>query len=316
MKKYLITGGAGFIGSHLADTLVSEGIEVVILDNLYLGCLRNIQHLLDRNKIRFIKEDLLNFEKVRKLMIEEKFDRVYHLAANSDISQGINNTDLDLNLNLQTTRSVLEGMKDSNTQELMFASTSAIYGETDHEIVEDMGPLFPVSFYGASKLAAEAYISVYSKNFGIKVWIARFPNVVGERATHGAVFDFVNKLEADQSKLEVLGDGSQCKPYLYVKELIDAVQYFINNGDEQLNYVNIGVESRTYVKDIARIVIEEMGNKAKIDYTGGDRGWVGDVPKFRYSIKKIHDLGWKAKLLSDDSVRKAVREIIKLKKKQ
>ena len=316
MRKYLITGGAGFIGSHLADRLVIEGAEVVILDNLLLGTLGNIKHLIDRNQVRFIEEDLLNFDQVRFIMNEEKFDRVYHLAANSDIAQGINQTDLDFNLNLQTTRSVLEGMSASKTKELMFASTSAIYGETDHEISEDFGPLFPVSFYGASKLAAEAYISVYAYNHGMKVWIARFPNVVGERATHGAIFDLIKKLEANPKKLEVLGDGSQCKPYLYVKELADAIQYFINKGKDSFNYINIGVESRTYVRDIVRIVIEEMGHKPNIEYTGGDRGWVGDVPNFRYSIKKMNRLGWKAKLLSDESVRKAVQEILNSRKKQ
>ncbi len=317
--KVLVTGGAGFIGSHLSELLLQKEFQVVGIDNFHLGNQGNLVPLNRSPHYRFQELDVLNQKELNLLFAKEKFDRVYHLAANSDIARGLQERDLDLRLNLKTTTAVLEAMasvKDyAPCKEIVFASTSAIYGDSEHLLHEDFGPLFPVSFYGASKLAAEAFLSAFAHSFGFCAWIVRFPNVVGGRATHGAILDFVKKLEANPEELEVLGNGSQTKPYLYVKELCNAIEFFIGRSKNNLNYVNLGVDSRTTVREIAEIVIAEMGLNAKIKYTGGNVGWVGDVGKFSYDLSKIHKLGWKSSTHSTDAVRLAAREIIAERKK-
>lgn len=309
--KALVTGGAGFIGSHLADGLLAEGHEVVALDNLYLGKKSNISHNLENPAFTFVKRDLLGLPALKKIFAREKFDAVFHLAANSDIPKGAKETDLDLKLNFMATYNVLECMRISGVKQLVFASTSAIYGESEELLGEDHGPLLPISFYGASKLAAEAYISSFSHNYGIRAWICRFPNVVGERSTHGAIFDFLKKLGRDPKRLEVLGDGKQCKPYLYVRDLVEAMVFIWKNAGDRLNYYNIGPDDAVTVSDIARIVVEESGLKGvKIEYTGGDRGWKGDVPRVRYDVGKIKGLGWRAPRTSAEAVRVAARKML------
>jgi UDP-glucose 4-epimerase len=175
-------------------------------------------------------------------------------------------------------------------------------------------PLFPVSHYGASKLASEAYISSFCENYGMQAWITRFPNVVGERSTHGVIRDFIQKLKKTPDTLEVLGNGEQNKPYLYVKDLIEAILYIFENSKDKINFYNLGVETRTKVKNIAQMVIKEMCLNAKIQYTGGDRGWIGDVPEFNYNLDKIHSLGWCAENTSDEAVLKAVKYILEIDK--
>jgi UDP-glucose 4-epimerase len=237
------------------------------------------------------------------------------MAANSDIPRGLTDPETDLKKTFLTTIEVLFAMKASAVKRLVFASTSAIYGELDVQLTEDVGPLQPISLYGAGKLGAEAFISAFSACFGIQSWVFRFPNVVGERATHGAMFDFINKLEANPSELVVLGDGSQSKPYVYVKDLVRGILFGWANSSDPLNCYNLGVESTTTVRTIAEIVRDEMGlHKALIRYTGGDRGWIGDVPHFRYDLTKIHRLGWRAEMTSDQAVRAAVRAELDLRK--
>ncbi len=308
--KILVTGGAGFIGSHLVDSLLGKGHFVVAVDNLCLGRLENIAHNLKKNSFVFFKCDLLEQKQLSEIFEKYKLDVVFHMAANSDISKSHDSPEIDLKNTFLTTYSVLESMRKHNVRNIVFASTSAIYGETREKIAEDFGPLFPVSHYGAAKLASEAFISSYTENYGFKAWIIRFPNVVGERATHGVIFDFINKLKKNPKKLEILGDGNQNKPYLYVKDLVDAIIYIWEKSNDKINYFNVGVDSRTKVKDIAKIVCEEMGLTPQFIFTGGDRGWIGDVPEFNYSLKKVHSLGWRAKISSDEAVRYAVKAIL------
>lgn len=308
--KILITGGAGFIGSHLADKLLEEGHEIVAFDNLLRGRMNNLEDALKNPNFSFVKGDILNKAELFNLFSENNFDVVFHMAANSDIASSHANPDVDFGNTLTTTYNVLLAMKEYGVKNIVFASTSAIYGDTGVSVDENYGPLFPISHYGASKLASEAYISSFCENYGFKAWITRFPNVVGERATHGAIFDFINKLRKNPSELEVLGDGTQIKPYLYVKDLVDAILLVWKKTDEQVNYFNLGVESRTTVARMAEMVIEEMKLPAIIRYTGGSRGWVGDVPQFSYSLDKIHNLGWSAKVSSDEAVRKSIQYIL------
>lgn len=305
--KILVTGGAGFIGSHLCDVLIADGHNVTVVDNLVLGKVENIEHLINNPNFRFFKEDLNNGHAMDMIFMDGEFDMVYHLAANSDIQKGGKDPLVDYQLTFNTTFNVLQMMKKYEVKKFFFASTSAIYGETYDVLNEDYGPLKPVSNYGAGKLASEAFISAFASTYHIQTWITRFPNVVGERFTHGVIYDFIHKLQKNPNELEVLGNGEQCKPYVYVKDLVAGIQFVINNSNEPYNVYMLGSDTRTKVKEIAAMVIEEMGLNASIRYTGGDRGWVGDVPEFRYDLTKVNNLGWKASYDSNGAVRKAIQ---------
>ena len=309
--KILVTGGAGFIGSHLVDYLLADGHSVVAVDNLSLGRLNNLTEAQKSSDFKFIKEELLNYPALNEIFKEAKFDIIFHMAANSDIAQSHANPGIDFDNTFMTTYNVLKAMKENDVKKIVFASTSAIYGDTEGvKIDEKFGPLLPTSHYGASKLASEGFIASFVENYDIQSWITRFPNVVGERATHGVIWDFIRKLKKNPSELEVLGNGEQFKPYLYVKDLVEAIIFVWKNTDEKINFYNIGVESRTRVKEIAQMVIEEMGLDAQICYTGGERGWIGDVPEFNYDLSKIHALGWSAQISSNEAVGKAIRYIL------
>lgn len=308
--KMLITGGAGFIGSHLCDRLLISNHLITVVDNLILGRKENINHLIERSNFKFIQEDLLNFEKLKEIFVEGQFDMVFHLAANSDIQKGGRDPEVDYNLTFNTTFNVLQCMREFGVKKLFFASTSAIYGETNERLSENYGPLQPVSNYGAGKVASEAFISVFSATYNIQTWITRFPNVVGERFTHGVIYDFINKLHEDPEVLIVLGNGEQNKPYLYVKDLVDGILFVCQRSNHLYNIYNLASDTRTKVKEIAKMVIEEMGLNAEIRYTGGDKGWIGDVPEFNYDLTKIHNLGWYAAHNSNDSVRLAIQKAL------
>src|SRR5262249_28725469 len=308
--RALVTGGAGFIGSHLCDRLLARGDEAWCVDNLDLGRRRNIAHLESSNVFHFIEQDVLDRERLAALFAEAKFDLVFHLAANSDIAAGTRDTELDFRLNELTTLAVLEAMRRHRVRRLFFASTSAIFGEADAVLHEDFGPLAPISFYGASKLAAEAYISTYAHRFDLAAVVLRFPNVVGERATHGVIYDFLRKLENNPRELEVLGDGNQTKPYLYVADLVDAILLACQRSAGALSVYHAAGISETSVREIAEIVLAATGRAdARIRYTGGDRGWPGDVPKFRYDTARLQALGWTPQRHSTDAVRHAVERI-------
>ena len=306
----LVTGGAGFIGSHLDDALIARGHQVTVVDNLVLGRKENIAHLLGHPNFRFEEVDILDAAAIHRVFEEGQFEMVYHLAANSDIQKGGKDPLVDYNLTFNTTFQILQLLKEFGIQKFFFASTSAIYGETYDVLNEDYGPLKPVSNYGAGKLASEAFISAFSSTYHIQTWITRFPNVVGERFTHGVIYDFIHKLQKNPAELEVLGNGEQCKPYVYVKDLVAGILFVIDHADAPYNVYMLGSDSRTKVKEIAAMVIEEMGLNAQIRYTGGDRGWVGDVPEFRYDLTKVNTLGWVAPHNSNDSVRLAIQKAL------
>lgn len=308
--KILITGGAGFIGSHLCDALIARNHRITVVDNLVLGTKRNIEHLLSNPNFRFIETDVLDDAVMHTVFEQGNFDMVYHLAANSDIQKGGQDPTVDYQMTFNTTFRILQLLKEFCIGKFFFASTSAIYGETQDILHEDYGPLRPVSNYGAGKLASEAFISAFSSTCHIQTWITRFPNVVGERFTHGVIYDFIRKLQQNPHELLVLGNGEQCKPYVYVKDLVDGILYVVDHAGELYNVYLLGSDTRTKVRDIAAMVIEEMGLDARIRYTGGDRGWVGDVPEFRYDLSKIKALGWQAAHDSDASVRLAIQKAL------
>jgi len=308
--NYFITGGAGFIGSHLAEKLIDTG-SVTVYDNLSSGRDDFIKHLAERKDFDFIKADLLDLDTLKKSM--RGHDVVFHMAANPDVREAIRKTDTDLEQGTIATYNVLEAMRENGINKVVFASSSTVYGETSvRPLAEDYGPLLPISLYGASKLACEGLISAFCHIFQMKAWIFRFANIVGPRATHGVIFDFINKLKKNSLELEILGDGTQQKPYLYVDDCADGMLYGLKHADEQVNVYNLGVNSSTRVSDIAKMLVEQMDlPNVKFNYTGGDRGWLGDVPQVRFDTSEMEKLGWKPECKSDEAVSKAITEIIK-----
>jgi UDP-glucose 4-epimerase len=307
----LVAGGAGFIGSHLVDKLIERGDYVVAADNLCLGKKELIAHHFDNPKFRFYEIDIADNIKLNETFERDKFDRVYHLAANSDIQKGSNNPDIDIHDTFETTLSVLRSMRKFGVKEMLFSSTSAVYGDKTESLTETTGGLNPISYYGGAKLASEAFISAFAAMCDMRVNIIRFPNVVGERLTHGAIYDFIKKLKTNREELEILGDGNQEKPYIYVGDLVAAMSR-LPFGDAGVNVFNAGVDSATTVRRIADIVCDEMGlSNVKYNFTGGSVGWKGDVAKFKYDLSKIHAAGWTAKYTSDEAVRLAARFAVK-----
>ncbi|MCD6512429.1 MAG: NAD-dependent epimerase/dehydratase family protein [Thermoplasmata archaeon] len=297
--KVLVTGGAGFIGSNLIDALVDDH-EVVCIDNFSSGRREFIEHNID--KIELIEGDLLNRDDIKKAV--KDVDIVFHLAANPDVKLGVSNTKIHFDQNIVATYNLLEEMRNAGVEKIVFTSSSTVYGEA--EIIptsENYGPLFPISMYGASKLAAEAIISAYSHVFDMKAIIYRFANVVGPRSTHGVIYDFIHKLIKNPDKLEILGDGSQKKSYLYIDDCIEAMIFGLK-VNKSIEAFNIGSEDWIDVRGIADIVSSVMGVKPEYIFTGGidGRGWKGDVKIMRLSIEKLKKMGWKPKYNSKEAV--------------
>ena len=307
--KILVTGGAGFIGSHLVDRLLERNNRVVCVDNFILGRREHLKDAMENPNFSLHELDLLELDKLDELFNQENFDAVFHLAANSDIRAGTESTERDLKLTFMTSYHVLECMQRYDVKKILFASTGAIFGDREESLKEESVAL-PESLYGASKLASEAFIYAFSGLYDIQAWICRFPNVVGDRSTHGIIFDLLEKLDGDPANLEVLGDGKQSKPYMYVHELIQALLYIFENADEKINIFNIGPSDQTSVAEIAQLVLEGYGAKQEIMYTGGTQGWKGDVPRYEYDTQKLQKLGWGPPTTSFEAVRLAVRKII------
>lgn len=309
--KCFITGGAGFIGSHIVDRLIKKNYQVTVYDNLSLGKKNFLNNNFKKKNFKFIKGDILDLKLLTSS--SKNFDIVFHLAANSDIIKSFHKTNIDIHNGTIGTYNVLEAMRKNNIHKIIFTSSNVVYGETKKlPIFEDQGPLFPISLYGASKLASEALISAYSHNFKIKSWIFRFGNVLGSRITHGVIYDFFKKLKSNQSKLNVLGNGKQSKPYILVDDLIDGIFLAIKKSKNDLNYFNLSSENTTNVNFIAKKVLQKLKlDKTKIIYSGGKRGWPGDVSRVQLNVNKIKKLGWKPKYLnSNNACEEGIERII------
>lgn len=306
--KAFVTGGAGFIASHLNDVLLTDGWDVTAVD--YIDKPVNIAHLEDNEHFTYVKTNATDAKQLTEL--SKGHDFVFHLAANSDIQLGGRNPDVDFNNTFLTTRSVLEAMRVNDIKNLFFSSTSAVYGEKPGEILnETTGDLKPISYYGACKLASEALISAYTYMNSFNSLVFRFPNVVGPRLTHGVIFDFIKKLDADQSRLEILGDGRQSKQYVYALDLVDGIYAFSKKMESGMNIYNVSTESFTTVNQIADIICRKLGlTDVKYDYTGGKCGWRGDVPSFDYDVSKAKRHGWKYRYNSTESVERTVDSVL------
>ena len=304
----LVTGGAGFVGSHLVDRLVADGQDVRVFDNFSSGRREFLAH--HGEAVHTVEGDLLDLDAVKSAM--KGIDMVYHLAANPDIRLGTQVTDTDLKQGTVATYNVLEAMRLEGTKRIAFASSSVVYGEADvMPTPENYGPLFPISLYGASKLASEALITSWVGTFGLQAWIFRFANIVGSRGTHGVIFDFIHKLHRDSKNLEVLGNGRQEKSYMEVIDCANAMIHVVKNTKEHINCYNLGTKDTCSVRRIAEIVLEETGCiDASIEYTGGDRGWAGDVPRSMLNPQRLFELGFTPLHDSDDAVRLTARVLV------
>jgi len=309
-SKIIVTGGAGFIGSHLVDKLIAGGNEVTVIDNLSSGKIEFIEHHNQDPNFKLVKLDMLELEKLQTAI--KGADMIYHLAANPDVRLGAENTKVHLEQNIIVTYNLLEAMRMNKQQNIVFTSTSTVYGEASIiPTPENYGPLIPISLYGASKLACEALITSYCHTFEMRSWIFRFANIVGERGTHGIIIDFINKLKTNPKALEILGDGQQRKSYIHVSDCIDGILFAVNNSDEMANIFNIGSTDTINSTQIGELIVKEMGlHDVKFTYTGGNRGWKGDVPKMLLSIDKLQKLGWNPSHNSKSSVIAATRSTL------
>lgn len=310
--RALVVGGAGFIGSNLCEILLKEKNKLVCIDNLLLGRKENIKEFLHNKNFTFYEGDATNGTFLTEIFMCERPEIIFHLAANSDIQASAKNPQIEYRNTYTTTFTILECMRQCGIKQLFFASTSAVYGDKRNiALTEETPNLSPISYYGAAKLGSEALIHAYSYMNDMKTLIFRFPNVIGPKLTHGVVYDFIRKLSRDKEVLNILGDGRQTKPYIYVKDLVEAIIHFTNVMKTGVEIYNLGVTGSTSVRQIADIVCEVMGlENVRYEFTGGESGWKGDVPQFQYSLDKIHKTGWKARYNSDEAVKQAVRDAI------
>lgn len=308
--KIVVTGGAGFIGSHVVDRLLEENHEVLVLDDLSSGDEAFIATHFSDERFRFYQVDLLHDD------IAYFFggaDEVWHLAANPEVRLGAENTRVHLEQNVIATYNVLEAMRLNDVRRILFTSTSTVYGEAEQLPTPEEYPTVPISLYGASKLAGEAFIASYCHTFEMYAWIYRFANVIGTRSTHGVIYDFINKIRSNPAELEILGDGSQTKSYIYVTDCIEAMRAGLQAADKnRVHIFNIGTNEMTSVTRIAELVSEAMHASPEFTFTGGKRGWKGDVPVMLLDSSKLNALGWKQRYTSEEAVTKAVQDLLAL----
>ena len=320
MSGILVTGAAGFIGSHLVDALLERGHRVVGVDNFSRGSRANLASAQRSMKFELMKADLARSEDCDRLVdriSSESIEQVWHLAANSDIPAGVADLNVDLRDTFMSTVGSLQIARQLGAKDFYFTSTSAVYGERDGLLTEESGPMQPISNYGAMKLASEAAISAATQAYLKRSRIFRLPNVVGARSTHGLIFDMYRKLAANPDSIEVLGDGTQCKQYLHVSELIGAMLWIADHAGEPYACFNVGpsagkdlADPGITVRRIIEIFLETAQSKAVPHFTASDRGWVGDVPRFSYSVEKLADLGWRAKGNSEEAIRRACENFV------
>jgi UDP-glucose 4-epimerase len=304
--KAVVTGGAGFIGSHIVDRLLSDGYEVTAIDNLSEGKMENIEHLKNEKRFAFVKGDLTDANLVDRLVAGK--DAIFHLAAHANIRTSLVDHKADLENNLVATLNILEAMSKHHVRDLVFSSTSAIYGDATVKPTPESYMPTQTSLYGASKLACEAYAQAFTEFADISFWAYRFSNVVGERCRRGVTWDFIQKLTRNPAELEILGDGRQSKAYIHVSDCVDGVMTGYKKSHKKINIFNLAVEKSSTPDDVADIVIREMRlSNVKRRYTGGPQGWIGDNPVVNLSIDRIKSLGWAPKISAEEAITRTAR---------
>jgi UDP-glucose 4-epimerase len=313
--RALITGGLGFIGSHLLDRLVSFYDEVTVLDNLHSGLEGETPQSLRNRNMRFILGDCTNPSDVEEAV--KDVDVVFHLAANSEVRLELNDPETCFRQNVYATHILLEEVRRSEAKIIVFTSTSTVYGDAEVVPTPENHPARPISIYGASKLASEALITAYAHTYNKRAIILRLANVVGPRSSHGVIHDFVTKLKKEPRELEILGDGTQTKSYLHIEDCIEAILVALIKSEGKFNVLNVGSEDQIPVGDVAEIVVEEMGLKdVNFNFTGGvdgGRGWRGDVKNMLLDVENLKSIGWRPKYSSGEAVRKTVKALVNWK---
>jgi UDP-glucose 4-epimerase len=290
-----VTGGAGFIGSNLVNRLLQDGHSVVSYDNFSTGQERFLDQACNSSKFTLIRSDILDLDVLTRAMNGAEF--IFHLAANADVRFGTEHPRKDLDQNTIATFNVLEAMRANGIRDIAFSSTGSIYGEPDVFPTPEIAPLpIQTSLYGASKLACEGLIEAYCEGFGFQGYIFRFVSILGERYSHGHVFDFYKSLRANPNELKILGNGHQRKSYLYVQDCLDAMLLAIEKSQDKVNIFNLGTDEYCQVNDSIGWITSQLGLNPKLSYTGGERGWIGDSPFIFLDCGKIRGLGWKPKL--------------------
>jgi len=311
MKKYFVVGGAGFIGSHLVKTIFREeaNIEVTVFDNFSSGRMWHLDEVKDNSALKIIKGDIKDKEFLVDSM--KGAEVVYHFASNPDIAKAVTQPDIDFWEGTYLTNNVVEAMRINGVKKLIYASGSGVYGDTGELVVEeDYSPMTPISTYGASKLSCEALICSYCYMFDINASAFRFANVVGPHQTHGVGYDFVRRLMQNPNELSILGDGTQSKSYIYVYDVINAIRILEKNAPDGFSYYNVATLDYITVNEIADIVADVIGIKnVKYTYTGGKRGWKGDVPVIRLNSEKIRKLGWSNKYTAKEAIYNSVKSM-------
>lgn len=304
--KAIVTGGAGFIGSHLVDRLLDDGYHVTVVDNMSCGCVENLEHHSSDPRLVVHKADIRDAARLDRLFVGH--DVVFHMAAQANIRKSLVDHRSDLDNNLVGTLNVLEAMIKNHIADLVFASTSALYGEAVVRPTPEACLHTQTSLYGASKLACETYAEAYTEFAPMKFWSFRFANVIGERCRRGVIWDFVHKLRSNPGELEILGDGKQSKEYLYVKDCVNGMIIGYRKASDKVNIFNLGMDEQTLVDSIGDLVIEEMKlMNVRKKYTGGPRGWIGDNPVVVLALDRIKQLGWKPQLSSEEAIRRTIK---------
>jgi len=302
--KIVVTGAAGFIGSHLCEALLARGHEVVGYDNLSAGKLENLQVARRSHRFAFIQGNILDLRRFEGAC--RGADVIYHLAADPLVKESAQNPVRCFEQNATGTFRVLEAARREDVGRFAFASTSAVYGDAKRIPTPENEPLMPISNYGASKVAGESYVQAYACAYGIRGTVLRYANIFGERSLHGVMRDFYFKLKQNPQELEILGDGMQDKSYLYVSDCVEATVIASKGQKGVYEAFNIGSRQKHTVKEIARLICSITGARPKFRYTGGKRGWTGDVPLMLLSTKKIEKLGWRERVRFEDGVRKYI----------
>jgi UDP-glucose 4-epimerase len=309
--KFLVTGGAGFLGSNLVDAILERRLgSVTVFDNFLTGKREYLRAWDGSPELTIIAGDVGDFGAVVDAVRDH--DVVFHLAANSDIARAATEPLVDFDNGTRLTQTLLEAMRTTGVKRVLFSSGSGVYGEVPPEpIPEDHTPMIPISTYGASKLASEALVSAYCHMFDLTGTVFRFANVVGPHMTHGVTHDFTRRLHADNSRLQILGDGNQSKPYIHVNDVVTAMLFILSRQTSGYQYYNVGSEDHLLVREIADIVVAEMGlTDVNYEYSGGARGWRADVPVYRLDTRKIRSLGWGNKKSSRDAVIASTRSLL------
>lgn len=305
MKTILVTGGAGFIGSALCRRLLSEGSKVVAMDNFSGNSHGFIDDLLPNKHFEMIKVDVNNHDVVDLFFKKNKFDALYHLAANTNIPLGQDNIDIDIQNTFLTTISILQMAVEYNVKQFVFTSSSTIYGELD-TVITETSAMRPISYYGAAKMSSEAFVSAFCSRYGIKTWVIRFCNVIGPNTNHGIISDIKKKIENNSEVLHLLGDGKQEKPFLYIDDAIDGLLYVVRHAHGEYNTYLIGNKDTCTVRKIAEIALEETHTGAQILFDNTP-SWSGDVKHYRYDISRVMNLGWQPKYSSEEAIRKSFK---------